>query len=375
MAVGDKNYDLNLGNSTNRDYLDTNIYWGQVVVGPEKDPNGAGRCKVFVQALDGEIFNAGLNTNDTNGQPENYGQLIDSLPWATPLIPKFYSCYPKVGETVQLFLMEKTNSKIDRVYVGPVISQPQKFGDTNNLLGLMTGKFGLSTGLYGHAKAWFKVNGSRLGGENSPSNWSVYADDPKEPSNIALYGRGNQDIILRSSETYDEVLLRVSKYDKKNNSVVNLKNPGYISIVSYNATNIDSLSEDTTNINIVADNINLISHRGSKTKGKPSKGNGIILNSSEPEKQINLENINLHPTVYGDILWEVLKKLRVWVENHKHRGGGVAYTEPSKDTETVELLDSLDFALGGDPIQKTSPNGVTYKEYRGNLISNNIKIN
>lgn len=375
MATGDRNYDLGIGNQTNKNYRDINVYWGQVLYGPEDDPSGAGRCKVFVRELDRELFDNGIRESDFIRNPETYGDLVNDLPWSSPMLPKFFSSYPKKGETVQVFLAQKQNKTLERFYIGPVISQPQNFGGDGKIVGILDGKFGLARGLYDFKRAWFKNNESRLGGENSASNWSIYADDPKDPTNVSINGRGNTDIILRNSEIYDEVLFRVAKYDRKNNGVLNLKNPGYISIVSYNAKKVGSIGEDLTSINLVGDRINLISHKGSPTKGKPTKGDGIILNSSEPNKQINLENINLHPSVYGDILWDVLKKLRTWVENHKHRGGGVAYTEPSKDVETVELLNSLDFALGPDPLEKISPNGTTYKEYQGNLISNNIKIN
>jgi hypothetical protein len=375
MATGDRNYDLNIGNLNNSDYQQTNIHWGQVIVGPEDDPSGAGRCKVFIREIDKTLPNLGVVSRKDLKESNNYGDLVNKLPWAFPMLPKFFTCYPTVGETVQVMLVDGKNDRTERLYIGPVISQQNKFNGLGKIFGILDGKFGLDKGLYSFDRAWFKKNGSRLGGENSNSNWSIYPDDPKDPSNISINGRGNNDIILRNNENYDEILFRVAKYDRKNNNVLNLKNPGYISIVSYGAKGGTTFSEDTTTVNVVADRINLISHNGSPTKGKPIKGDGIILNSSEPNKQINLENLNLHPTVYGDILWDVLKKLRIWVENHKHRGGGVAYTEPSKDVETVELLSSLDLALGPDPVEKTSLNGSTYKEYQGNLISNNIKIN
>lgn len=375
MSTGDRNYDLDVGNKTNKSYRDVNVYWGQVLYGPETDPSGAGRCKVFIRELDNDLFDNGIIESDFTRNPENYSDLINSLPWASPMVPKFFTSYPQAGETVQVFLAQKQNTSLERFYIGPIIPQPQKLKGSGKIIGILEGQFGLARGLYSFDRAWFKNNESRLGGENSDSNWSIYGDDPKEPTNVSINGRGNNDIILRNNESYDEVLFRVAKYDRRNNGVLNLKNPGYISIVSYNAKKVGLIDEDLTSINLVGDRINLISHKGSTTKGKPYEGDGIILNSSEPNKQINLENINLHPSVYGDILWDVLKKLRVWVENHKHRGGGVAYTEPSKDTETVELINSLDFALGPDPLEKTSPNGITYKEYQGNLISNNIKIN
>jgi hypothetical protein len=369
-----RNYDLGWGLTKKDEYEDTIVHWGQVVVGPEKDPYGAGRCKVFIREIDNKVLNRGVsNINDYNVNDKDYSDLLDAIPWSSPLGSKFFTCYPKVGETVQVILMERKNERIDRFYIGPVISQSQKLGNSGKIIGILDGKFGSSKGLFNFDSAWFRKNGSRLGGENSNSNWSIYADDPKEINNVAINGRGNNDIILRNNNSYDEVLIRVNKFDRNNNSVLNLKNPGYISIVSHIESN--GSNNDSTSVNIVADKINLISHKGSPTKSKPNYGDGIILNTSEPEKQINLENINLHPTVYGDVLWDVLKKLRVWVENHKHRGGGVAYTEPSKDIETVDLLSSLDFALGPEPINKTSINGVSYKEYQGNLISNNIKIN
>jgi hypothetical protein len=372
-----RKYDLGFEKGNSRKELkDSVIHWGQVLVPPTEDPSGAGRAKVFIREFDRDLVKLGLNENDIKKNPENYSDLINNLPWSLPLNPKFITVYPKKYEMVLVILSDQSNERIDRFYMGPFISQPQFFQKDGDILEVQTGRRGTSRGIFGYDNAWFKINGSRLGGENSESNWAIYGNGPKEIEDVTINGRGNEDIILRTSKKYDEVLLRVAKYDKKNNKVLNLKNPGYLSLVYYDSTKIPSLNgEDKASINIVADQINLVSHKGSPTKGKPNKGEGIILNSSEPNKQINLENTNLHPTVYGDILWDVLKRLRVWVENHKHRGGGVAYTEPSKDVETVELLKSLDFALGPEPQEKVSPNGQKYFEYGGNLISNNIKIN
>lgn len=372
-----RNYDLGHEDGTKkRERQDPNIYWGQVIIPPSDDPKGAGRCKVLIRELDRELFNLGIKAEGITKDVENYNDLVNNLPWSLPLTPKFLTSTPKRYETVLVILSDRGNEQIDRFYMGPFISQPQYFKRDGEILDLLAGRRGTSRGILPYSTAWFKSKGSRLGGENSISNWSIYGNGPKDENDVTINGRGNEDIILRTSDKYDEVLLRVAKYDKKQNLQLNLKNPGYISLVYYDSARIPSLNGvDKTSVNIVGDQINLISHKGSPTKGKPLKGNGIILNSSEPNKQIDLENNNLHPTVYGDILWDVLKKLRVWVENHRHSGGGVAYTTPSKDVETTDLLNILDFALGGDPVEKKSPNGLTYKEYQGNLISNNIKIN
>lgn len=393
MATDSPNYDLEGqdGKTTNADYNDYVMRWGQVVISTDKDPSGAGRCKVFIRQLDKDLFGddgfSGLREADFEKNPEDYTQITDALPWSLPMQPKFFITSPKVGESVLVMIPDRKSDKLERLYMGPFISQPQDLSDDGSVKGILAGKRGTFNGLLSLGKAWFKNNGARLGGEFSDSNWSVYADDPQDPNDIGINGRDNEDIILRSSKKYDEVLLRVNKYDNKNKKILNLKNPGYISVVSYknlggptpnyvavpSVTAFDSLN-NTTSVNVVADRINLISHRGSH-KGKPKQGDAIILNSSEPEKQLEMEQNFLHPTVYGDVLWEVLKKLQVWVETHKHSGGGVAYTEPVKESETTELLGILNTALGSNPTQKISSDGSKYKIYNGELISNNIKIN
>lgn len=373
--ANNKRYDNDWDKLNNKDYQDPNFYWGQVIVDPLTDPNGAGRCKVFIRELDREILGLGVTERNFLKNPENYTDLLNDLPYSYAMETKFFSSLPKVGETVLVIVNERQNTRYNRFYIGPIITQPQKFDGVGKIFGVLDGTFGGPNGLYDYEPAWFDSDESRLGGKSSPLNWSVFSNHPLDPESISINGRGNEDIILRNSEKYDEVLLRVNKYNKNNKLKVNLKNPGYISLVSYDSSSISSIETDLTSVNVVADQVNLISHRGSPTKGKPPKGDGIILNSSSPDKQIDLQNIYLHPTVYGDVLWDVLKKLRTWVETHKHEGGGVAYTEPSKDIETTELLGILDTALGPNPLKKTSPNGKEYLEYQGNLISNNIKIN
>ena len=230
-----KKYDLESKSTLdNSDYNNYVTRWGQVVASTDRDPAGAGRCKVFIRELDRELFgDGGINPEDFEKNPEEYGQIVDNLPWSLPLQPKFLVTNPQVGESVLIIIPDTKNDKLERFYIGPFISQPQFLNNDGRIKGLLTGKRGTFNGLYAYTKAWFKNNGARLGGEFSDSNWSIYADDPKDPNDIGLNGRGNEDIILRSSQKYDEVLLRVNKYNNKNNKIINLKNPGYISVVSY----------------------------------------------------------------------------------------------------------------------------------------------
>ena len=226
MATDSPNYDLEGQNesTTNADYNDYIMRWGQVVASTEKDPSGAGRCKVFIRQLDkdlvGDGSKDGLNQEDFLKNSEDYSQIVDALPWSLPLQPKFLVTSPKAGESVLVIIPDRKNDKLERFYIGPFISQPQDLSDDGSINGILSGKRGSFNGLLSLDKAWFKNNGARLGGEFSDSNWSVYTDDPKDPNDIGINGRDNEDIILRSSKKYDEVLLRVNKYDNKNKKMI-----------------------------------------------------------------------------------------------------------------------------------------------------------
>lgn len=366
-----RKYDLGFEENTNKDYEDFIVHWGQVISEPEDDPAGAGRFKVFVRRLDKDIFGDSgdqVNEKEFLKEPENYGELMGSIPWSLPLQPKFLVNTPKYGETVVVLIADRKKPQGERFYIGPFISQTKDLNRDGFFRGILSGKRGTKSGLLKYETPWFENKNSRLGGPNSSENWSSYGNHPKDPNDITINGRGNEDIILKHSDKFDEVLLRVNKYKNRNSKVVNLENPGYISLVSQRKR-----LKSETSVNIVADKINLISHKGSPSKGRTKEGSGsVILNSSNPDKQINLENQYLHPTVYGDILWDVLKLLRVWVENHVHEGDKLP---ADKSTPTTNLLEKLDKVLGDDPKEKIGKDGVEYKIYNGELISNNIKIN
>ena len=52
IIANNKRYDNDWGKFNNKDYQDPNFYWGQVIVDPLSDPDGAGKCKVFVRELE-----------------------------------------------------------------------------------------------------------------------------------------------------------------------------------------------------------------------------------------------------------------------------------------------------------------------------------
>ena len=169
------------------------------------------------------------------------------------------SVRPKYGETVVVIVADKKSVYLERFYFGPFISQTQFLNKDGVIKGTLSGKRGSATGELKYREAWFKNKNSRLGGELSSENWSVYGNHPKDPDDVTINGRGNEDIILKHSSKFDEVLLRVNKYENKNVKILNLQNPGYISLVSQKSR--IGFNKTETSVNIVAEKINLISRK------------------------------------------------------------------------------------------------------------------
>ena len=342
-----RKYDLGGGDLTNKDGFDANFYWGLVVADASEDPFSAGRVKVRVRELDKEI------------------RLDKDLPWANAILPKFIGITPKKGETVKIILLDRQNIRLNRFYIGPLISQPQKFEYDAHFY---ESRSGLDQGLVQFKKTWKNDPESSI--ENT--NWAIV---PAE-KDIALNGRRNQDFMLREGDFYDEVIFRSGKYDPNKFTRVNKKNPGYLSVVYLQESGIPQnketkiIKEDRSHINVVADQINLISHKGSGKKGNAP----AILNSDNPEKQILRENNKLHEIPYGDMFWEFVTRVKDFVENHIHEGGGVAATPPDKSGPTQDLLNWINNNIGTKS-EKENPDGSKYTEYESNLLSKGIKIN
>ena len=48
----------------------------------------------------------------------------DELTWCNPLLPKMVSITPKIGEAVLVFVFNEAKTHTDRLFIGPIISQP-----------------------------------------------------------------------------------------------------------------------------------------------------------------------------------------------------------------------------------------------------------
>lgn len=335
--------------NTNQVFGYKNIIWDYAEVVDINDPYDAGRIRVRIPVVD-----------NVDTAPQN--QLLPfeqgGLPWCEPLLPKYLNVVPEVGQLVKIIVFNTNDKKMRRQYVGPVIGQqtPQD----------------LLNSTYDTAK--IKVESSGYVGkwssnpEASDGDWKIYPNK----TDIAFLGKKNTDIILRNKGFFDEIQLRVGKINPntlnstlnssfKNSPVVlNTTNPGYITINFTEASGLQqegiqntynflNLQKDRSHVNVVADHINFISHLGSNSKGNPPK----ILQGQNIQQQITVEKINLHPVVYGDVLWDFMRLMRNYVEGHIHKG---SRREPDGDKNKNELIQWFNNNMGAAS-SKPAPDG------------------
>jgi len=231
--------------------------------------------------------------------PPNYK--TTDIPYAFPLLPKLINIKPKLGELVLIFTQDGSLDN-DRYYIGPIISQPHMIGsDTLSPDSLLKGGFITPD----------------VAPSKTPENRGLQPDD----NDIALLGRGSADVIAKP----DEVRIRAGK--SKDFKILNRDNPSYIQVKH-------DTSENKGQINIVSNNINLLSH-DSVTK----------FNVVDPDKLITDDEFKkiletAHQLPFGDILVKYLTVERKAFLNHVH-----AYPGLPPDAEQKEVKDYADFDL------------------------------
>ena len=105
-----------------------------------------------------------------SGQPEK-------LPWCFPLIPKIFQTVPKKGECVLVLFDEAGSTNGQWYYIGPIISQPQfqEKCEYDEAVALLK---------YGQQKPLPAIPKGRTTAGAFP-----------EPTDVAVVGRGTEDII------------------------------------------------------------------------------------------------------------------------------------------------------------------------------------
>ena len=277
------------------------------------DPNDAGRIKVRVLGLDNSEIDA-----------ETF--------YVFPMLPKHINVVPKLKDGVLIFTFTSGNNKVDRMYMGPIIPQPQNLDKAD---------FDL--------EAWngFTFGAQELGPAVTERK-KIRGGFPKK-EDIAIQGRKNVDVILKD----DELLLRAGKFvfpsDLANNVRSDdefdnkLKNPfkfnnrtqGYIQI-KYNAqTNVPKSEDDSktygTVTNVVANKINLLTHAEGSPRFNLTNQDNLI--SDEEMQKILTE---AHPLVFGDKLVAFLRLVKNAISNHTHKYNGISpHSEGSSATAKV----------------------------------------
>ena len=282
---------------------------------------------------------------------DNYKKKSE-LAYAFPLMPKLIHIIPKVGEYV--FVITEIAGKGDsqRLYIGPIISQPQFHykGGALNSLSLLSGS----------------AKEPDAAPKSDSNTHGAFAED----EDIAIYGRKNSDIILSDNDI--RIRCGVHLADEASHSNISFNNgaPAYIKLKYYpsklteenkNANIIDKIlsqSVDTEKVNVesvaavVADKVLLISPNGDPYFDTNDNKEGI-----SDETMTNIIK-KAHQLPYGDILVDFLSDFVNMFKSHVHT---YHETPPTPGTPAM--------------VQFERKYGMLPSEYKKKLLSDSVLIN
>lgn len=292
------------------------------VVESNEDEYGLGRIKVRIPGPSNLGGDDGTATSD--------------LPWAYPMIPKYITTTPKVGEGVFIMVFSKNNLHVDRLYLGPLIST---LTSLNNDPIATTGT---SPFTFGHIPP--PINPNRI-----PALKGVFPNN----TDVTIQGRYNTDIVFKKNE----ILIRAGKFiestPSKNNPYpfeFNKKTQGFIQI----RNNVPIKKEVGSVTNIIGSKINLITHQGGSPRFNVTNQDDLISN-----EEINKILETAHPIPFGDVQLEYLKLLKNAFLNHVHNNNGIPATDL---ISSGSKRDVLEFKKQAEVLE-------------AKMLSQNIKIN
>lgn len=276
-------------------------------------------------------------------EPEDSKRTDSEIPYAFPFIPKMLHIKPKLGERVVIMITDGGVVGGQRYYLGPVISQPQKFYDEPM-----------------SSSGRLLSNGTK---NPLPSidNKGVSNGTMPEDDDIALLGRKNTDVILSD----DELKLRVGvrRIDPAQDKVeFNRDSPAFIKL-KYHETPLkaesgDELRDHTktkSTATIFADKINLLSPSGDGFDSLESGENaGELIGDEKMQKLME----KAHRLPYGDVLCDFLSQFLKMYMNHSHPYPGLPPLNGDPDSATF---------YASYPTDKES--------LENKLLSKDIKIN
>lgn len=321
------------GNSIyNKTDVFTNIRYG-IVKALESDfgaeDTGLGRIKVYIKGPTSTGGDANTQDND--------------LPWCSPLLPKHLQTQPKIGEAVWIFTIQTDKEHVDRLYIGPIISQlPLLEKDPYNFTALAGFSFGPQKP---------NINPNQI-----PELNGVF---PKQDE-ISIQGRYNTDITQKNNE----IVIRAGKFESKTPNKdnpypfkFNTRTQAYIQIKNdvVVAPKTNNQAEQRGSVtNIVGSKINLITHADGSPRFNVTNQDNLI---SDDE----LANIldQAHQLPFGDVLLQYLILMKEALFNHVHNGSGNAPTDLTADGNKQSVAA---FKAKADDLEKS-------------MLSKNIRIN
>ena len=240
------------------------------------DEYHGGRIRVRLGGIDG-------NTPD------------DKLPYCFPLLPKLIHVYPKVGEGVLIILEKNGSGKSNRYYIGPIISQ----------------EYFMAQEMY-DISAMNMLRNRKTQPQQNPDCEPLNKGTLPEADDIAIIGRENSDIILKTNE----LRLRCGYKENPTGPVgkrlnFNKVDPAYIQL-KYKKMKDNENREVNSFINIVADRINLLSRDSTEVYNLTDQENLI-----SDDELLNILN-TAHPVVYGDDLVSFLRQFIEIFRTHTH---------------------------------------------------------
>lgn len=262
------------------------IFYGEVI--DISDNTEGGRIKVRVPELDNKTANS-------------------NLPWAYPLLPKFFHLYPQIGEMVRIFIEDNKFPERSRFWLGSIISQPQKIGYDSKFTALSTTNFGV------------------INPEKAPYTFPDAEGVFPTKNDVAIVGKVNTDVILRVNEVH----IRAGKHDKDDILKLNTENPASIHMV-YEPTD-ENNDKYYSNTVIQSDKIAIVSHSGipnfKAAKLTPQDRKRIFENG--------------HPIARADVLVDALEIIRLALLGHIHGYSGIV----ADKNDIINKLEKLQFDL------------------------------
>jgi hypothetical protein len=264
---------------------------------------------------------------------------LEEIPYAFPLLPKTFQVVPKEGEGAFVLTTMSGNKESARYYIGPIISQPQ-FQEKCEYA-------------YGRGNALANIPGGLLSPLEKISNYKETFGSFPKVEDVAMVGRGSQDIIMRCNKVNDsnEVDIRCgirgsSIYSNARNGealvgnvVFNQLDPTYIQLKYRKGITTAPKQEANSVLNMVADKINIISNKDE---------NGFNLTDSEEliiESELDDIMSKLHQVPHGDTLVKLLRVIIKAILTHVHPYAGMPPVVSGYVKESAEWLEKLETIL------------------------------